>query len=45
MPVARVVPESLPEEVTLELRLKSGEGTRDSKGWGKGEGKRPGLRK
>lgn len=32
-----MVQESVPEEVTLELRPESAEGARNSKGWGKGE--------
>lgn len=40
-----MVQESLPEEVTLELRPESAEGARNSKGWGKGEGERSGLGK
>lgn len=35
-----MVQESVPEEVTLELRPESAEGARNSKGWGKGERER-----
>lgn len=36
---ARVVQESVPEEVTLELRPESAEKARNSKGWGEGRGR------
>lgn len=36
---ARVVQESVPEEVTLELRPESAEEARNSKGWGEGKGR------
>ena len=45
VPAARVVRESLPEEVTLELRPESGKGARNSKGSGEGKGESPGLGK